>query len=173
MSFHRVLPLLPALSNEALRDRWATKPDTLLSSKIMPHNDDSTEGAAPRDAELAKPASQSLPPPPPPPDDQGPSSAGEEEEVENYESIRNPARSLSLTPDARSRPSKTVEKSSPDETSDRWQGESPRSICLCQPDPKVPRPRNGTCNTTSIAVCTAISFAFASNASRRYDVFHD
>lgn len=26
---------------------------------------------------------------------------------------------------------------------DTWQGESPSQICLCQPDPKVPRPRNG------------------------------
>ncbi len=25
-----------------------------------------------------------------------------------------------------------------------WQGESPCGVCLCQPDPKVPRPRNGT-----------------------------
>ena len=24
-----------------------------------------------------------------------------------------------------------------------WQAESPSDICLCQPDPKVPRPRNG------------------------------
>ena len=26
---------------------------------------------------------------------------------------------------------------------DIWQGESPSQLCLCQPDPKVPRPRNG------------------------------
>ena len=26
---------------------------------------------------------------------------------------------------------------------DTWQGDTPSQICLCQPDPKVPRPRNG------------------------------
>lgn len=27
------------------------------------------------------------------------------------------------------------------------QPESGNHVCLCQPDPKIPRPRNGTCNT--------------------------
>ena len=136
MSFHRVLPLLPSLSNEALRYRWATKPDPLLSSKIMP-NDSNTEEATPRDNELPKAVS--------PPEHQGPSPAAEE--VENYQSPQYPGSSLSQTSDAhaRSRPPKTIEKTSSDEALDRWQGESPSSICLCQPDPKVPRPRNGTC----------------------------
>ena len=139
MSFHRVLPLLPALSNEALRDRWATKPDALLSSKIMPNNSN-TEEATSRDNELPKSASQGLLPL----EHQGPSPTGDE--LENYESHNYPGSSLSQTTDAhaRSRPPKTIEKTSSDEALDRWQGESPSSICLCQPDPKVPRPRNGT-----------------------------
>ena len=137
MSFDRVLPLLPALSNEALRDRWATKPDVLLSSKIMPENDESTEQAVLKNHELDDTRSKSSPPP----EDQGPPAT--REEVQDYESQKYPSRSVSQTPDARSRPPKTIEKKSSDETLDRWQGESPSSICLCQPDPKVPRPRNG------------------------------
>ena len=141
MSFHRVLPLLPVLSNEALRDRWATKPDTLLSSRIMPDDSNPEDGVASKNSEAFSTSTKKSPSPP---DDQGPSSIGDEEELESYRSSNYPTRALSQTPDAGSRPSKTVEKSSTDEALDGWQGESPSSICLCQPDPKVPRPRNGT-----------------------------
>ena len=138
MSFHRVLPPLPDLSNEALRDRWATKPDTLRSAKIMPELSTSTEEVSLRNRHYLKPGGKSLSPP----EDQGPSSTGEEE-LDDYDLSQYPSRSLSQTPDACSRLIKTVEKSSSDDALDRWQGESPSSICLCQPDPKVPRPRNG------------------------------
>ena len=30
-----------------------------------------------------------------------------------------------------------------------WKAESPSSFCLCQPEPKVPRPRNGMWNLSS------------------------
>ena len=172
MSFHRVLPLLPTLSNAALRDRWATKPDTLLSSKIMPGNNDDAEHAGPREHDPVKSGHQS-PPPPTLPEDQGPSSAGEEEEEpENYEAIRDPARSLSPTPDARSRPSKTIEKLSLDETPDRWQGESASSICLCQPDPKVPRPRNGAYNVVALVFIPSFASAIFSFADPILCSFH-
>ncbi|KAL6717410.1 RuvB ATP-dependent DNA helicase pontin [Lecanora helva] len=138
MSFHRVLPIPPALSDQALRDRWAAKPDVLLSSKIMPDKTSNLEDTSSTESKLEEPASKS----PPLSGDQGQSSREEEEELETYGSPKHTNRSLSLTPDARSRLPKTIEKPSSDETLDRWQGESPSSICLCQPDPKVPRPRN-------------------------------
>ncbi len=171
MSFHRVLPLLPALSNEALRDRWATKPDALRSSKIMPENKDSTEEASSRDHGLVKAAAKSSSPP----EDQGPSSTGEEE-LEPYDLPKHPGRSLSQTPDARSRPFKTVEKSSSDEALDRWRGESPSSICLCQPDPKVPRPRNGKylrIKQASRRHPSLIQFTFSQAIYYYFTVLHD
>ena len=136
MSFHRVLPLLPALSNEALERRWAIQPDTLLSSKIMP---DETTQAASKDKKppTPKPNSSS------PPEDKASPPLGDEE-LEDYESPKYPTRSLLRESDVGIHSSKTTRPSvSQDPDADAWIGEPPSSLCLCQPDPKVPRPRNG------------------------------
>jgi len=77
-----------------------------------------------------------------PADEQNLAIAAEDDLV--YRSPPFRGRSLSQTPHAGTRSSKTFEKSPEDEALSSWQGDSPSSICLCQPDPKVPRPRNGT-----------------------------
>ena len=135
MSFHRVLPLLPALSNEALESRWAIQPDTLLSSKIMP--DETTKAASKGN----KPPTPTLNSSSPSEDQATPSPVAEE--LEDYESPKYPGRSLLRESDSGNPASKTP-RPSVSQDLDAWKGESPSSICLCQPDPKVPRPRNGT-----------------------------
>ena len=135
MSFHRVLPLLPALSNEALERRWAIQPDTLLSSKIMPNE---TNKAASK--ENNKPSSPPVNSSSPPEGRATPSP--EDEELDDYESPKFPTRSLLRESDSGNPTSKTP-RPSVSQDPDAWIGEPPSSLCLCQPDPKVPRPRNG------------------------------
>ena len=134
MSFHRVLPSLPGLTNQALQDPWAIPPKNLVASNIMPDNI-GIELATSNDIGPIKSVSNDSPP-----SYGGGSSSVSRGEVEDS---RYPDRSPSQIPDADGHPSGTVGLS-PDETLDPWQGESPSSICLCQPDPKVPRPRNGS-----------------------------
>ena len=145
MSFHhRVLPLPPALSDQALRDRWAIQPDTLLSSKIMP--DETTRPAASEHHQSPTPApprSSSTPPE----EDAGQKSPGEES-LEDYESPKLRTHSLSQAAGTSNRSSRADQASlARKSVVEKWQEDTPSSICLCQPDPKVPRPRNGTCTT--------------------------
>ena len=132
MSFHRVLPLLPALSNEALSHRWAIQPDPILRSKIMPEE---TPEPALNDSKTVttKPKSSSLP------EEHIPSSSPGEEELGEDGSPQHPSRSLpeSDTGNHTKTPRLSLSKDSD------WKAESPSSFCLCQPEPKVPRPRNG------------------------------
>ena len=139
MSFHRVLPLPPKLSDQALRDRWAIQPDTLISSKIMP---DETTGAAASEHKPSTPAPRSSSSPP---EERGQRSPGEES-LEDYESPKHRAHSLSQAAKTDNRSSRADQSSLPRKSVvEKWQEDSPSSICLCQPDPKIPRPRNGTC----------------------------
>lgn len=139
MSFHRVLPLLPALSDQALRDRWAIQPDTLKSSKIMP---DETPKTAASEIQSPTPATRSFSSPP---EEGGQRSPGEES-LEDYESPKHRTHSLSQAARTGDRHSRADQSSAPRKSVvEKWQEDSPSSICLCQPDPKVPRPRNGIC----------------------------
>ena len=146
MSFHRVLPLLPALSDQALRDRWAVQPDTLLSSKIMP--DETARAAASEQHQSPTPAPRSSSSPP---EDAVQRSPGEES-LEDYESPKLRTHSLSQAGGTGNRSSRADQSSLPRKSVvEKWQDDSPSSICLCQPDPKVPRPRNGICTIFSNA----------------------
>lgn len=138
MSFHRVLPLLPALSDQALRDRWAIQPDTIISSKIMP---DEASNAAASENKSPTPAPRSLSSPP----EEGVQRSPGEESLEDYESPKHRTHSLSQAARNANRSSRADQSSLPRKSViEKWQEDSPSSICLCQPDPKVPRPRNGT-----------------------------
>lgn len=148
MSFHRVLPLL---SDQALRDQWAIQPDTLISSKIMP---DKTTRAAASENKSPTPPPRSLSSPP---EEEVQRSPGEES-LEDYESPKQRTHSLSQAVKTSNRSSRTDQSSLPRKSVvESWQEDSPSSICLCQPDPKVPRPRNGTC---TIVVTRIISLLF-------------
>ena len=137
MSFHRVLPLLPALSDQALRDRWAIQPDTLISSKIMP---DETSKAAATENKSPTPVPRSYSSPP----EEGVQKSPDEESLEDYESPKHRTQSLSQAAKTGNRLSRADQSSVPRKSVvEKWQEDSPSSICLCQPDPKVPRPRNG------------------------------
>ena len=129
MSFHRVLPRPAALSNEDLANRWAIGPDSLRSARIMPN--ERSDGAFLKNSQI--PASPS-----PEPTTRTPSAHIEEERsFEDTNSARH-------SPDPRRRGSIPSPVHKPALSAiDIWQGESPSQICLCQPDPKVPRPRNG------------------------------
>lgn len=142
MSFHRVLPLLPALSDQALRDRWAIQPDTLVSSKIMPDETSKAAASEIKSPTNTTPRSFSSPP------EEGVQISPAEESLEDYESPKHRTHSLSQAARLDSRSSRTEQSSIPRKSVvEKWQEDSPSSICLCQPDPKVPRPRNGTCIT--------------------------
>ena len=144
MSFHRVLPLLPSLSNQALRDQWSIQPDALLSSKIMPHE---ISAATSKEIEPPTPAlnSSSSPPSHQSVGRASPSPEDEDEDLEDYKSpALPPPSSLPQTQDPAEEANKKTQLSVSHLDSDTWPGESAKSICLCQPDPKVPRPRNGT-----------------------------
>ena len=139
MSFHRVLPLPLPLSDQALKDRWAIQPDTLISSRIMP---DETTKAAASENKSPTPASKSFSSPP----EEGVQRSPDEESLEDYESPKHRAHSLSQAARTGNRSSRADQSSLPRKSVvEKWQDDSPSSICLCQPDPKIPRPRNGTC----------------------------
>ena len=130
------LPLHPHLSNEALERRWS-KPDALTSYKIML---DETSNAVSKESEAPKAAPNSSSPAA---DQTTPSDV--DVALEDYESPKYPPpRSTPQEPEPLEESIKTVQPASPRRDSDTWEGESPSSICLCQPEPKVPRPRNGT-----------------------------
>lgn len=128
MSFHRVLPRPSALSNQDLARRWALEPDALHSARIMTDERPSTATDQPRQL---SPHSDHIPEIPA---EDHPRNSPSQESLDDYQSPKPSIADPALI-------SKGVASSS--RSVDTWQGDSPSDICLCQPDPKVPRPRNG------------------------------
>ena len=135
MSYHRVLPPPPALANRNRARSWVLEPEALLQPRTMTiekTDDDGGEGKSPALSEkCSSPAAERVSP--------------SVESLEDYEDPpRARTRSSSQASNAENlqlrRRLPSISKASPMS----WQGESPSQICLCQPDPKVPRPRNGT-----------------------------
>ncbi|KAL9129830.1 MAG: hypothetical protein Q9217_001828 [Psora testacea] len=128
MSFDRVLPRPLALSDRELTRRWAAQPkaDSLKSAKIMTNETSNSafqenHQIPPLPSKALRTASSTAV------DDQHSTPLAVEED-----------QSPDLPPEAiLSR----VRKPAPSNL-DTWQEDSPSQICLCQPDPKVPRPRN-------------------------------
>ncbi|KAL8674738.1 MAG: hypothetical protein Q9168_000896 [Polycauliona sp. 1 TL-2023] len=133
MSYHRVLPPPPALASQTPAAQWLPKQDTLLQNRIMAdtNNSNPTESIAQPINPVPRPSS------PNPAVDRlspQPSEASVEDVV--------------TSPNIRTRSSATNESNNPSDqralsiTQENTVWNTASSICLCQPDPKVPRPRN-------------------------------
>ena len=135
MSYHRVLPPPPALANQNRARSWVIEPEALLQPIPMANdkaNEDSKKSKSPASSEKSSsPAAERVSP--------------SVESLEDYEDPPKTRRRSSSQASSGDNPHlqrglPSMPKASPMS----WQGESPSQICLCQPDPKVPRPRNGT-----------------------------
>lgn len=130
MSFHRVLPFPSALSNQGLANRWVPGTDSLESAKIMPA--ERSKSAFLNNGQIQT-SSRSQP-----------ASRTSSTQLEQYSpSAVGPDDDPQSEPSGETQIPHRVRKPAPSNI-DTWQGDSPSQICLCQPDPKVPRPRNGT-----------------------------
>ncbi|KAI4186389.1 MAG: hypothetical protein LQ346_005689 [Caloplaca aetnensis] len=114
MSYHRVLPPPPALANPDLTRHWLPTRHTLLQNRFM--------------ADVTSKTNQGR----------------------GQVDIPRPQEDVPTSPNTRSRSSANIsnEDGKPSQpnvnavTDDSTRWNAPSSICLCQPDPKVPRPRN-------------------------------
>lgn len=137
MSYYRVLPAPPSLANQD-SSSWSSEPDSLLRHKIMTTETSNNLNSKTKSLTPSqKPSS--------PAGDKAGSSPGLES-LEDYID----------SPQARTRSSSQISNESyrlegrlP---SVSWHGESPSQICLCQPDPKIPRPRNGMSDSLPISL---------------------
>lgn len=137
MSYHRVLPAPSSLATQD-SSPWSIEPDSLLRHKIMTTESSNNLNSKPKNLTPSqKPSS--------PAGDKAILSPGQES-LEDYID----------SPQARTRSSSQISNESyrlegrlP---SVSWQRESPTQICLCQPDPKIPRPRNGMSDALPISL---------------------
>ncbi len=136
MSYHRVLPPPPALANPDLTRHGRPTRDTLLQNRFMADVTSKTNQSrgqvnVPRPCPSSRHLTNSR--------DTSPQlSECSEEDVPTSPNTR--SRSSANIPDEDGKPLQPNVDAVSDDTT-RWN--APSSICLCQPDPKVPRPRNG------------------------------
>lgn len=133
MSYHRVLPPLP----DSVATKGFVEQDTLLRHKIMPTQSSRFITERTKSLTLSERSSSPVP-------EKDHPSSGEESVEDSVDSpnlqSQSPSQTTSNRGDQRlGKRLPIVSKPIPG----TWQGESPSQICLCQPDPKVPRPRNG------------------------------
>ncbi len=139
MSYHRVLPPPPALARQTPAAQWLPKQDTLLQNRIMAvSNSRPDESVAQHISPVAGPSS--------------PSSTADKLSPQLSDAS---AQDVAILPNTRTRSTATNESSHPSDlrslsvTQENTVWNAPSSICLCQPDPKVPRPRNGNASVSS------------------------
>ncbi|KAI4127212.1 MAG: hypothetical protein LQ338_003331 [Usnochroma carphineum] len=136
MSYHRVLPPPSALANQDLAGQWLPRRDTLLQNKIMADmNSNSNENKV----QVMSPASDSLLGPPLTDYRESSPQLSDASEEDVPASPKTRTRSSATLSNEGSNPSQSSVDFVTEENT-RWN--APSSICLCQPDPKVPRPRN-------------------------------
>lgn len=128
MSLHRVLPLPLALSDRGLaQQQWDVGADALEGGRIMTERTTSTAHLHSPRVSASLPRTSSSPA-------ETRQSVSPQDSSEDYHSptVTRPA------PNPRKRGDIPWEQAEPFQ-----EEEYTASICLCQPDPKVPRPRNG------------------------------
>ena len=129
MSYHRVLPVPEALIHPNPTRKQKAGTDSLLPSRTM-----TSEKMVSPSKRSKSPGSSQHSSSPLAERRQGSPSINSLDEFEDSPEPRDRSSSQLSNREVRRLPS--ISKS--------WQAESPSDICLCQPDPKVPRPRNGT-----------------------------
>lgn len=136
MSYHRVLPPPPALANPDLTRHWLPTRHTLLQNRFMADVTSKTnQGRGQVDIPRPRPSCRQLTKS----RDTSPQlSECSEEDVPTSPNTR--SRSSANISNEDGKPSQPNVNAVTDDST-RWN--APSSICLCQPDPKVPRPRNG------------------------------
>ena len=155
MSYHRVLPRPIPLSDEDLAHRWAAGRGSVRTARNM--TSEGSHTAYLRNSQV--PASST----PEPPSRKASGSA-----VEQHETSSNKAEET-VTEIGPLDSASSREGRSAASNVDLWQSDTPSQICLCQPDPKVPRPRNGTCpaeigcisNSPALLVSASLTHAVA------------
>ncbi|KAL8744201.1 MAG: hypothetical protein Q9190_003529 [Brigantiaea leucoxantha] len=131
MSYHRVLPPPPALATQSSNAPWLPRPDSLLQNQIMTDENSKSNQNGHGNQGLASSSAPSSPV-----QDKASSSP-----VHHRQEESSGARTRSSGP-VSSEGEKRLQRRLPFISKETVNWDSPSSICLCQPDPKVPRPRN-------------------------------
>ena len=129
MSYHRVLPVPEALIHPNPTRKQKVGTDSLLPSRTMTSEKPVSPYMRGQSPDSSQQSSSPLAEKP-----QGSPSINSMDEIDHSPEPRDRSSSQLSNREVRRLPS----------ISRSWQAESPSDICLCQPDPKVPRPRNGT-----------------------------
>lgn len=129
MSYHRVLPPPPALAKQN-PSTWSIEPDSLLQHKIMTKENTNISSRRSESLTLSQKS-------PSPAEEREPTSPSDEPLNNFVDPPKHRLRSSSRTSNEESH------HSDQRLASISWEDETPSQICLCQPDPKIPRPRNG------------------------------
>ncbi|KAL8710307.1 MAG: hypothetical protein Q9220_005077 [cf. Caloplaca sp. 1 TL-2023] len=133
MSYHRKLPPPLALVQYDCASKSIPQQDTLLQYMIMADRDTRiSEDRVRKSSQLTDPIS------PAPTDGTSPSQASDASVEDLITSPKTRARSSVSS----HRSSNALDQRLSSVTQDHTKWNTPSSICLCQPDPKVPRPRN-------------------------------
>ncbi|KAL9590252.1 MAG: hypothetical protein Q9203_000925 [Teloschistes exilis] len=145
MSYDRVLPPPAALVNQDQSGHWIPRRDSLLHNSIM----------ADRHASISEngTTSQSLtyaPSSPPPAGHRAPAHPSDPS-ADNVTPPKTRSRSsATLSNESSNMPDPPMSSSQASLTERNTEWNSASSICLCQPDPKVPRPRNGSATNPTV-----------------------
>ncbi|KAL9614332.1 MAG: hypothetical protein Q9167_001135, partial [Letrouitia subvulpina] len=130
MSYHRVLP--PPFGTYHSAGPWLPRRDSLLQNQIMTDETDDSNRHTLRSDSAAQPHAAYSPP-------QDVAAASPTDYEEESSKLQNPS-----PPTTSNEDDTQLERRPPSVSNDVSNWASPGSICLCQPEPKVPRPRNGT-----------------------------
>ncbi|KAL9039281.1 MAG: hypothetical protein Q9214_004941 [Letrouitia sp. 1 TL-2023] len=128
MSYHRVLP--PPLATYHSARPWLPRRDSLLQNQVMTDETSDSNRRTLRSDSSGQPHAAYSP-------TQDKASTSPTDYEEESSKFQNPSPTTTSNEDGTQ-----LERRLPSVSNDVSNWASPGSICLCQPDPKVPRPRN-------------------------------